>query len=266
VDALARCLQHGEEGPADVLDVHQRPPRRPVALQPDLPGGHRDRGEVVHHDVQAEPGRGAVRGGVAQVGRAEVVIGQPGQAALGGDLALAVGRDREQVRVLGHRARARGTVQAAGRGEQEARDAGLLGRLGQVQGPVEVDRVGGGGVEVAQRVVGQRGQAHHRVVAGQVRRRDIAEVPRSGVAALGRGAKVTAFVQAEIEPVDLMPGGPHERREDGADVAAVTRNEHSHFVPPVRRMSSAAQDIYPAPHMIRQVLVLILPGSTPFKT
>jgi len=104
-----------------------------------------------------------------------------------------------------------------------------------VQGPVEVDRVGGGGVEVAQRVVGQRRQAHHRVVADQVRGRDIAEVPRSGVPALGRGTEVTAFVQAEIEPVDLVPRGPHERREDGTDVAAVTRNENSHFLPPVRR-------------------------------
>ena len=37
VHHLARCLEHGEERAADVLDVHERPPRRAVAL----PGGPR---------------------------------------------------------------------------------------------------------------------------------------------------------------------------------------------------------------------------------
>jgi hypothetical protein len=41
-----------------------------------------------------------------------------------------------------------------------------------------------------------------------------------------------------------MPRGPHERHEHGTDVAAVTRNENFHFLPPVPRMSSAAQDIF----------------------
>jgi hypothetical protein len=36
VDQLARCLEHGEERPADVLDVHQRPPGSAVALQAHL--------------------------------------------------------------------------------------------------------------------------------------------------------------------------------------------------------------------------------------
>ena len=56
VDELARGLEHGQERPADVLDVHERPPRRAVAFQAHLPGRQRDGGEVVHHDVQAEPG------------------------------------------------------------------------------------------------------------------------------------------------------------------------------------------------------------------
>ena len=54
------------------------------------PGRHRDRGEVVHDDAEAQPRRGALDGGAAKVGRPEGVVGQQRQVTLGQDLRFAV--------------------------------------------------------------------------------------------------------------------------------------------------------------------------------
>ena len=80
VDELARGLEHGEERSRDVLDVHERAPGRPVALDQDLARGHRVSDQVVDHDVDAKSRRDTVGGRVAQVGRAEGIVGELGDA------------------------------------------------------------------------------------------------------------------------------------------------------------------------------------------
>jgi hypothetical protein len=45
---------------------------------------------------------------------------------------------------------------------------------------------------------------------------------------VGGRAEVAALVQVEVESVDFVPCGAKERHEDATDVAAVTRDEHSH--------------------------------------
>ena len=36
MDGFERCFKCRQEGTGDVFNVHQRPPRRPIRLQPDL--------------------------------------------------------------------------------------------------------------------------------------------------------------------------------------------------------------------------------------
>src|SRR4029077_16258649 len=49
VDCLARRGENGEEGAADVLDVDDGPPGRPVALQEHLARGEGPGDQVVEH-------------------------------------------------------------------------------------------------------------------------------------------------------------------------------------------------------------------------
>ena len=69
VHQLARGAEHGEESGGDVLHVHERAPRRPVALDEDLAGGVGVSHKVVHDHVGAQAGGGPEGGGVPQIGR-----------------------------------------------------------------------------------------------------------------------------------------------------------------------------------------------------
>ena len=95
---LARRLERGEEGAGDVLDVDDRPPRRPVALHQHLARREREADEVVHDEVAAEPSRSTVRRRAAEEGRREVVVGQLGDVLLGEELGAPVRRDRDSTR------------------------------------------------------------------------------------------------------------------------------------------------------------------------
>ena len=53
-----------------------------------------------------------------------------------------------------------------------------------------------------------------------------------GSASSGAGTEVASLVQAEVEPVDLVPGRAQERHQNGSDVAAVARNEDPHSLTP----------------------------------
>ena len=52
---LPRRMQHREERPADVLDMYQRSPRGPVALDHDLTRRRGEPDEVVDHQIDAQP-------------------------------------------------------------------------------------------------------------------------------------------------------------------------------------------------------------------
>ena len=141
VDRLARRLERGQEAARDVLDVGERAPRRAVALHPHLAGRVGVGDEVVDDDVAAQARGDAVGGGVAQVDGAEVVVGERRDVALGQHLGAAVGRDRVERRPLVDRGVALGgAVGAARGGVEEARDAGLLGGLGEPHAGAVVDR------------------------------------------------------------------------------------------------------------------------------
>ena len=218
--------------------MHQGPPGRPVALEAYLSGSEGDGGEVVHHDVQTQPRREAVRGGVAQVGRAERVISQPGELPFGQHLGLAVGSDGEQFGVLCHATRPGRAVQTARRSEKEALDTGPLGGSSQLQSAIEIDREGGLRVEMAERVIGEGGQAGHGVVAGQVARFGLPHVNRKAPADVFRSrAEVTSLIQAEVKAVYVVPRPAQEGNENGSDVATITRNKDPHRMPLVHLRS-----------------------------
>ena len=67
-------LHDGQEGAADVADVHQGPPGCAVTLEQHLAGGEGVAGQVVHHQVPPQPRRDAVGRGVAQEARRERVV------------------------------------------------------------------------------------------------------------------------------------------------------------------------------------------------
>ena len=94
MDQGTRGVQHSQEGATEVFDVHERPPRRAVALNRDLTGGVGRGHEVVDHDVGAQARRHAVGRRVAQKRRAEVLVGQGGDIVLHQHLGPAVRRDR----------------------------------------------------------------------------------------------------------------------------------------------------------------------------
>ena len=113
-------------GEADVADVDERPPGRPVAHDRHLAGRCREPDEVVHDDVTAEPRRVAVRSRIPEIDGAERLIGELAQVTLREDLRFAVGRHRIEVRVLVEQVVALRPVDAARRGEDEAIDPASL--------------------------------------------------------------------------------------------------------------------------------------------
>ena len=91
VDGVARRRERRLNGEADVADVDERPPGRPVAHDRDLAGRRREPDQVVHDHVAAEPRRVAVCGRVAEVDGAERRVGELRQVSLREHLRLAVG-------------------------------------------------------------------------------------------------------------------------------------------------------------------------------
>jgi hypothetical protein len=239
VDDLARRLEHGEEGPGDVLGVDQRSPRAAVALESHLAAGERRAGEVVHDDVGPQTRRRAVGGGVAQVGGAQAVAGELGDARLGHDLALAVGRHGMELGVLVEPSVAAGPVERARGGEQVTRDAGGPGDTREVDGAVRVDRVRGRGVQVPDRVVREGGQVDDRVEAGDVVGAGVADVAGPLLVAGRDRPEVAPVVPPGVEADDLVAGPLEERDHHGAEVTPVAGHEYPHGHSPYRRGPTA---------------------------
>jgi hypothetical protein len=211
VDRLARRLEHGEERSGDVLDVHERAPRRPVALQVDAAGRHRPGDEVVEHDVESVARRDAVRGRRPQERRAEAVVRERRDVALRAHLRLAVRRDRVERRLLvDHRVAGRAVVAARGR-EDEAAHAGLARGAGEARRAQVVDVEGQLGVQVAERIVRQRGEVDDGVHALEVGARDVAEV-LANRRHVGTGPDVGARLeQVAVEADDVVARGAKAR-------------------------------------------------------
>ena len=157
----------------------------------------------------------------------EVAVRQLGEGLLRAHLRLRVGRQRLEGRVLGHVLVLGGAVHAAGRREHEALDARLFGRSGQRDRRVEVDLVRQLRVDVAERVVGERGQVDDRVVAAQVLGRHVAHVALER-RNLGARREIAAAVEERVEPGDVVSRRGEERCGDGADVAVVAGDQDLH--------------------------------------
>lgn len=235
-------LQQGDVGAGDVLDMHQRPPGRAVALEVHLAGREGPRGQVVDHQVEADARRQPVRGRGAQEHGAEVVASQEGHVALDLDLRHAVGRHRVEGRVLVQEVLAAAAVVAAGAGEQEALHARLLGQLRQAHRTQVVDAVGQRRVVIAQRIVRQPRQVDDRIEALQDVAVDIAHVADDlghlrQFAVEGAGAE-----QVGVQARDLVAALHEHGHKHAADVALVSGQEDFH-VPRSRPMIPSCRSI-----------------------
>ena len=139
----------------------ERPPGSAVALDQDLARGDGIAHEVVDDEVAAKSRRDAVGGGISQVRRAEVVVGELTHVLLGQHLRLAVRRHRVERGLLVEEFFPGLSVEAARRREDEPRDAGLLRPLGEARRCAVVDVECRVGRQVADRIVGNRGEVKH---------------------------------------------------------------------------------------------------------
>ena len=229
VDQLARRFEHRQRRARDVLDVHERAPRRAVALEHDLAGRVRPADEVVDHDVEAQARRDAVGGRVAQVGRAEGVVGERRDVLLGQHLGLAVGASAARSPAVSSSASAPAALPYRLHEEKNTKrdDAGLLGLRGELGRGDLVDVVGGLRVEVADRVVADRREVQDGVEALEIRDLDVADVLAQRLDLGRRGAEHARGEQIRVEPDDVVAGSLGERDEDGADVAVVTGDKNA---------------------------------------
>src|SRR4029077_6951843 len=76
VDNILGCIKHRPRSPDDVADVHNRTPRRTVALDINTSSCVRGSYEIVKHEIETQPGRRAISRGVSKIGRTKVLIGQ----------------------------------------------------------------------------------------------------------------------------------------------------------------------------------------------
>jgi hypothetical protein len=157
--------------------MHERPPRRPVAEDPDLAGRERPRDQVVEDDIDTEARRDAVCSRVTHVHGRERVARQFRKTLLGPSLRLRIRAQRAQRRVLVRGNLVLGSaVHAAGRREHEEGDAGLLRSSRQLQGAIEVDGARELGPQVAEWIVRERGQMDDGLKVGEVLGADVADV------------------------------------------------------------------------------------------
>ena len=229
MNQLARRFQHREERARNVLDVHERPPRRPVALDEHFAGRDGVADEAVHDDVGTKARRHAVSSGVPQEYRAEAIGGELGDVAFDEHLGLTVRRDRVERRLFGQQAVVRrDAVQTAGRGEEIPLDAGFTGQTGQPHRRQMIDVVGELRIQVAERIVRQGGEVNHRVEAGELGRLDPAHVGANRRHLRAFAAEGAFLEKIRIQPDDLVTRADEDVHHHGADIAVVTGYQYSH--------------------------------------
>src|SRR5262249_19082781 len=112
----------------------------------------------------------------------------------------------------------------------EALDARLLGRLGEAHRALQVDVVGQVGVDVAQRIVRQRGQVTDGVDALELLRADVAQIGVDAGHVVGRRAKVAGVEVAVVEADHLVPRLAQHADHLDPDVAPVPGYQNLHRV------------------------------------
>ena len=124
-------------------------------------------------------------------------------------------------------------VIAAGGGEQEPPDARRFGGCGETHAGAMVDGVGEVGIEIAERVVGERRQMDHRVEAFEIGGQRIAGILRDRREGDQLASRVIGAAAVEIAVIarDLMAGGAQKRRHDGADISEMACQKHFHASP-----------------------------------
>lgn len=161
-----------------------------------------------------------------------------GQALLGQHLALAVRGHRIELRGLVDRSISCRTVEGAGRGEQESWDSGSLGRLRCRDRAHGVDRARRLGVQVSDRIVGDRSQVHHRIESLERRRVQVSHITHALLVAGDLWAEVTTGVPAHVQADDVMACGEEHRNENSPDVPPVSCHQHAQRTLPSSRLSS----------------------------
>jgi hypothetical protein len=160
-------LDAGDVGARRVAHLDHRPPHLAAVVDGDLAARQRVLEEGVDHQVEAHARRPAVDGALAQHDRAEVLVGERQQALLALVLGARVGGARRDFGILVEDQVGVGildplVVDRAGRGEDVALHAGLLGLLGGDLGGDGVHLVVRVGIELGRRVVGQAAEVDHR--------------------------------------------------------------------------------------------------------
>lgn len=97
-----------------------------------------------------------------------------------------------------------------------------------------IDGEGDIGIEVAERIVGQRSEMDDGVDPFQVLPGHVADIlaDRRNVDELAGGGECTALVQIGVVADDFMAGFDQHRHHDGADITLMTCDENAHDVPP----------------------------------
>jgi hypothetical protein len=102
-----------------------------------------------------------------------------------------------------------------------------------------IDVVGAVRIQVAEGIVGDRGQVDHGLEAAQVLDRDVADVAPQRARRAVIGTEVAALEQQAVEPDHLVAGRLEHGMEDGADVAVVAGQEDLHVNAPLRAWNGA---------------------------
>jgi hypothetical protein len=223
MNLVGRRMQGRDEGPRDVFDVHDGTPWRAVALEANRAGRIRPGNEVIEHEVEPQARRKTIGRRIPKVERAEVVVRELGEVLLHEDFGLPVRSYWIEVSLLRQEIIAPGAVVAARRREDEALDAGFLGKLSHADRRSVVDLVGQLRIQVPERIVGQTSQVQNRVESLYIVDRDVADVldrlgDRLWIVAI-RAAREDVAIQA----VHLMPCVQEHWRQNHTDIAFVPR-------------------------------------------
>ena len=215
----------------NVANVDDGTPGRAVTFYVNAAGGVGPGDEIVEDDVQTESRGNAIGGGAAEIGGREILVGERGEIAFDEDFRFRVGSDGiEDGRFVVH-GFAAGTVGAAGRKKNEAAHACGLAEFGEAHGSQVIDLVGELRIEVAERVVGERGEMDDGVKTFQVVEGEIAHVLADAGNFFSGRSKITSGEEIGIEADDIVPRGLHEGTGYGTDVAFMASKENFHTRP-----------------------------------